>query len=62
MFASLALLSALAQAPPADSVRVDVIARDAQGRPVETLTAADFDLREDGAPQAIEGATLVRAP
>ena len=61
----LALVAAIAQAPSApgdagDLVRIDVIARDAQGRPVETLKAADFDLREDGTPQSITDVRLVR--
>src|SRR5262245_48275200 len=66
MLAAAALVAALAQAPPSpppqDLVRIDVIARDAQGRPVETLAAADFDLREDGAAQTIAAADLVRKP
>src|SRR6202163_1748675 len=37
-------------------VRVDVIATDGRGRAVENLKLADFELREDGAPQAIEEA------
>ncbi len=41
-------------------MRIDAAAFDARGRFVETLTAADFELREDGAPQAIESARLVR--
>jgi len=39
-----------------------VIARDVQGRPVETLTPSDFDIREDGTPQALAGVRLVRDP
>jgi len=62
MLAAAALVAALAQTPAQDPVRVDVLARDAQGRPVETLTAADFELREDGAPQPIAAAELVRKP
>src|SRR5258706_15249198 len=67
MLASVALLAALAQASAgtpgtSDVVKVDVIARDAQGRPVENLTPADFQLREDGTPQTLAGATLIRAP
>ncbi len=46
---------------PDTTVRIDIGAFDARGRFVETLTAADFELREDGAPQAIEAAKLVRA-
>jgi VWFA-related protein len=43
-----------------DSVRIDVIATDAHGRPVDTLTAADFSLREDGFEQTIEDVRLVK--
>ena len=60
MLASLALVAALAQAPPGDVVRIDLIARDGHGRPVETLTAADFELREDGTPQTLTTVELVR--
>ena len=61
----LALVAAMAQAPAApgdagDLVRIDVIARDAQGRPVETLKPADFELREDGTPQPITDVRLAR--
>jgi VWFA-related protein len=62
MLASAALLAALAQAPTPDVVRIDVVARDAQGRPVETLTPSDFELREDGTPQTLVGVQLVRGP
>ena len=62
MLACFALLASLAQAPAGDVVRIDVIARDARGRAVETLTAADFEIREDGAPQAVIDAPLVRKP
>jgi VWFA-related protein len=65
MLAPVALLAALAQAallPSTGLVKVDVIVRDAQGRPVETLTSSDFELREDGTLQALTGAGLVRAP
>jgi VWFA-related protein len=64
--ASLALLLAVAQAtgvpPPADLVRIDVIVTDSRGRAVESLRSTDFDLREDGAPQTLAGAQLVRNP
>ncbi len=67
----LAVLAAMAQAQPApapgahppapaDLVRIDVIARDAQGRPIETLQPSDFALTEDGTPQTIAGVRLVR--
>ncbi len=46
--------------PPADLVRIDVIATDARGRAVETLKAADFELREDGAVQTIEDVRFVK--
>src|ERR1043166_3083719 len=62
MFATFALAAALAQAPPADLVKIDVLARDAESRPVETLTVADFDLKEDGTPQTVASADLVRKP
>src|SRR5690349_20429758 len=64
--ASLALLIAVAQTAgvpaPADLVRIDAIVTDARGRQVESLKPSDFDLREDGAPQILAGAQLVRAP
>jgi VWFA-related protein len=41
-------------------VRVDVIATDGKGRAVENLRLADFELREDGAPQAIEEARFFK--
>src|SRR5881394_2767352 len=62
MLASVALLAALAQAPSTDVVKIDVVVLDAQGRPVETLTPSDFELREDGTPQTLADARLVRAP
>jgi VWFA-related protein len=45
---------------PDTVVRIDVSAFDARGRFVETLTAADFELREDGIPQPIDAARLIR--
>ncbi len=51
-----------AQAPQTDLVKIDVIVRDGQGRSVDTLTPADFELREDGMPQAVAGAELTRKP
>ncbi|HEY8534903.1 MAG TPA: VWA domain-containing protein [Vicinamibacterales bacterium] len=41
-------------------VRVDVIVTDKQGRPVEDLTADDFEVFEDGKPQAIESFQFFR--
>ena len=54
------------QGPPAvfrsgiDSISVDVNVTDKQGRPVTDLTAADFEVREEGKPQAIEAFRLVK--
>jgi VWFA-related protein len=41
-------------------VFVDVIANDGRGRSVETLTPADFELREDGKPQSIDAVRFVK--
>ena len=41
-------------------VRVDVIVSDDKGQPVTDLTAADFEVLEDGKPQAIEQFRLIR--
>ena len=41
------------------AVLVDVVVRDGKGRPVTDLTAADFELREDGKAQAIGSFTRV---
>lgn len=43
-----------------DSVSVDVIVTDKQGRPVTDLTPADFEVREAGKVQSIENFKLVR--
>ena len=64
--ALIAAVAGVQQAPapaftPDTVVRIDIGAFDARGRFVETLTAADFELREDGAPQAIEAVRLSRA-
>lgn len=60
---------AWAQAPPAPEVPVfgastaavvvDVVVRDKKGKLVRDLTAADFTVLEDGAPQAIESLRVV---
>src|SRR5688572_15215306 len=42
-------------------VRVDAIVTDRRGDPVTDLTAADFEIVEDGKPQAIEQFRLVQA-
>ncbi|OFW01472.1 MAG: hypothetical protein A3I61_15065 [Acidobacteria bacterium RIFCSPLOWO2_02_FULL_68_18] len=41
-------------------VRVDVIVHDGKGEPVTSLTQADFEVLEDGRPQAIEQFRLIR--
>jgi len=41
------------------AILVDVVVRDGKGRPVTDLTAADFELKEDGTPQAIGSFTRV---
>jgi VWFA-related protein len=43
-----------------DSISVDVIVTDRQGRPVTDLTINDFEIREEGKPQAIETFKLVK--
>jgi len=43
-----------------DSVSVDVLVTDKQGRPVTDLTAQDFEIREDGKPQTIEAFRFVQ--
>ncbi|MGE5246515.1 MAG: VWA domain-containing protein [Betaproteobacteria bacterium] len=58
-----AALAAALATPAATSdriVHVDVFATDARGRFVTGLTAADFDLRENGVLQRIDSVTLVR--
>ena len=39
---------------------VDVVATDSRGRSVETLTQADFEVREDGTPQSIDALRFVK--
>jgi VWFA-related protein len=41
-------------------VRVDVFPTDRDGRPIEGLTSADFEVYEDGKPQAIDAFEFVR--
>lgn len=43
-----------------DSVRVDVIVTDRQGRPVTDLTAADFEVKENNKPQKVETLKLIQ--
>jgi VWFA-related protein len=60
---ALALNAAEPQAPepPAAAPRVvDVIASDSRGRPIETLTAADFSVLEQAVPQSVASARFVR--
>src|SRR6185436_5493792 len=65
----------LAQSSPAQSdqppvtfkveinlVEVDAFVTDAQGNPAPGLTAADFELLEDGKPQKISAVSLVNIP
>jgi len=46
--------SALRTPQSGHAVQIDVLVADAQGRGVTGLTAADFELREEGTPHAIE--------
>src|SRR6185295_866277 len=46
--------------PGPRTVRVDVIATDKSGAAIATLTASDFELREDGAPQSLDEARFIR--
>src|SRR5512143_4252016 len=55
---------AAAQAPPTfavgtSAVAIDVVVRDKKGQLVKNLTAADFEVTEDGAKQTIESFTVV---
>src|SRR5439155_25400424 len=49
------------ETPAPRTIRLDVIVTDSRGRGVETLTAADFEVREDGAVHAIDSVRFVRA-
>jgi VWFA-related protein len=40
--------------PNGYAVNIEVFATDARGRTIDTLTAADFELREDGVPQTLD--------
>jgi VWFA-related protein len=44
-----------------ESVRVDVTVVDRKGNPVTDLTKDDFEIREDGVPQAVETIKLIQA-
>jgi VWFA-related protein len=55
------------QSPGSDAatttpILVDVVVTDRSGNPVGGLSAGDFDIREDGAPRAVEGCTSVDLP
>src|SRR4030081_6892 len=41
------------------AILVDVVVRDRKGRPVTDLSAADFDVAEDGVPQKVDPFTRV---
>jgi VWFA-related protein len=63
--AALGLQPAVRAEPPLPAtphlVTVDVIATDARGRAIDDLKPADFEVREEGALQALEGGRFVRA-
>jgi VWFA-related protein len=69
VFAGLILSAQTQQAQPppptfragASLVRVDVTVTDHHGEPVTSLTADDFEVQEDGAPQTVETFKLVSA-
>src|SRR4051812_11797858 len=44
-----------------NQVRVDVTVLDRKGEPVRDLAKEDFDVREDGVPQAIDTIKLIEA-
>lgn len=60
--ASLVAVASAQSAPPGTGypVRIDVAATDARGRIVDTLTSADFEIREDGIPQTLNSARFAR--
>jgi VWFA-related protein len=43
------------------AIRVDVVAEDRAGRPVDTLTAKDFEVVENGTRREVSSATFIRA-
>ena len=45
-----------------DAVEFDAFVTDAQGNPVTDLTVEDFEIVEDGKPQAITSSALVNIP
>ena len=63
--AALGLQSAVRGEPPLPAtthlVTVDVIATDARGRIIDDLKPADFEVREEGALQALDSGRFVRA-
>src|SRR5580765_2169307 len=52
-------LRATAEAPT-QTVRIDVIASDAKGRPLDTLKPADFELQDEGVARALDDVRLVQ--
>src|SRR5215471_16128494 len=68
MFGTGGFLLAQAQEPAAifrsrvDVVEVDAYVTDAQGRPVTNLTAADFQILENGKPQTLASFSIVDLP
>jgi len=78
LLAVLGAVALMAQQPPAapqtqepppvtfrveiNYVEVDAIVTDAQGNPVTDLTASDFEILEDGRPQAVTAFSLVNLP
>ena len=66
-------LTARQQTPPAQratgavksdatAILVDIVVRDRRGDPVTDLTAADFEVEEDGVPQQVGSVTLFSSP
>lgn len=46
--------------PAAQVVRIDVVAADSRGRPIDNLKPADFELRDDGVVRALDSVRYVR--
>jgi VWFA-related protein len=69
VIAAIAVVAAVAVVPAAQensrpaggyAVRIDVFATDARGRSIDTLTVADFELREDGVLQTLDSVRFTR--
>ena len=54
-----AAASAAVLTPRSTAILVDVVVRDGRGRPVTDLTAADFEIAEDGVRQTIDSFSRV---